>query len=527
MPGREQAPPQSVEQDILNNQQVFVNAQFMNTRYLPNHNQSYRDGYRAAAAAFEAGQAAEAPTEFIPPVAETPPAPEPQPAYATHSAYTAPEADDFKRSPFYVSPYANATKGKGDYQPSGEDIRQANDIVDAEIVEEDQQPPAPAAHNPAAEAPKTHEAGPEKLDINEAIRLLSYADVSATPGVAPENDQKLQAMMEYTRNSPNGLKYARELQRMVEKHGRGQVFKYANMMRARANKTIDQLGLVPSEYADSQSWALWDMAKQSYLTRHPNKSSDEYRLGDPMEDSNAGYSKRSEIVNRHVGWEIAHAAEQGTFQPEDLEDLPQSDVERMRAIIDVGQRNETGQLRSHFLASLGRQAESGLAAFHNPALRPEAVTPESEKAKVQPSRVRKVFATARRALGRVYREAGIRTHNRIVRTIEKPMLNTEKIKQNPAGPEARRRRILERTVGVVVLAAGYKLAAEADANGFDMYTVADMFNTGNIPTEQLAATAGAILTNEHVQVAGNVIQNPDFQSNAWAANHAMNETRKR
>lgn len=112
---------------------------------------------------------------------------------------------------------------------------------------------------------------------------------------------------------------------------------------------LKEKNIAPTIYAPSISWALWDIAKQSYLAKHPEKSSPEYRdsLQDPFSLSSKGDQKRAEIRERHVGWEVMRRFDQGEVRTADLP------VEAQQ-ILTSGLRNETGQLKSFELAKLGR-----------------------------------------------------------------------------------------------------------------------------------------------------------------------------
>lgn len=62
---------------------------------------------------------------------------------------------------------------------------------------------------------------------------------------------------------------------------------------------------IKSQYLNHETWALWDIGKQLYLSKNPDKSGKGYRLGNPLTDSGI----QEDIVNRMIGWAcISHSA---------------------------------------------------------------------------------------------------------------------------------------------------------------------------------------------------------------------------
>ncbi|MEK9160237.1 MAG: hypothetical protein AAB383_05935 [Patescibacteria group bacterium] len=74
----------------------------------------------------------------------------------------------------------------------------------------------------------------------------------------------------------------------------------ADKIRLELQKRMAALRLPLSPYSESLSWAYWDIAKQLHLSNHPEESTPEYRLGNPLHDPRVV----EEIISRHLGWEL-------------------------------------------------------------------------------------------------------------------------------------------------------------------------------------------------------------------------------
>lgn len=157
----------------------------------------------------------------------------------------------------------------------------------------------------------------EGLSNKEAVELLSYTDIL--------DGDEARGAIEYTETSPNAQKYAAELQLLYEKHGWKKLDGLARDLQEKCLDMFSPLGIKPSKFAQSKSWALWDIAKQHYYFSHPNETSEQYtglnrsiKLADPFEDTPAGALKRHEIVSRHLGWEADLAIREGRYSLDTL-----------------------------------------------------------------------------------------------------------------------------------------------------------------------------------------------------------------
>jgi len=191
------------------------------------------------------------------------------------------------------------------------------------------------------------EATHESLDEDTAVSLISYADVL--------DSDEAKSAVEYTKNSENGMKYAHQLQKIVAEKGLATVMSLAEKLKDKCLEDLKSLGIKPTKFAESTSWALWEIAKQHYFFEHPDEVSDEYSgqnyvyIANPLEQDHAGKLKQEEIIDRHLGWEANIALDNREFTPHEVV---------RQEVLDVyfrGQRNQTGQLKSFELARMGRR----------------------------------------------------------------------------------------------------------------------------------------------------------------------------
>jgi len=203
----------------------------------------------------------------------------------------------------------------------------------------------------------------ETIEIDQAVDLLSYTDVLSQDEVA--------AAIEFTNTSANGLKYAQELQAIVKEQGLKHVTDVAQQIQQECLEDMQKLGITPSKFAESRSWALWDIAKQRYYLTHPEERDEDYdgknfmTPRDPLAEGYDGIVKRGEIIDRHIGWEADLAASEGRYR------VGGQLMDEAQEVINRGERNHTGQLRSYELAKLGRRLRRLIGKQRsNPPLKP-------------------------------------------------------------------------------------------------------------------------------------------------------------
>jgi hypothetical protein len=142
---------------------------------------------------------------------------------------------------------------------------------------------------------------------DELLELLIYADVL---GVEDARDSMA--------GNPSVEKYASELAEMQRRVGIENVISLAEDLRLEALAELERFGVSPGIYGHSLSWAVWDLAKQAYLSKHPEENGEGYSPVDPF---NADSDERSrmlrEIIDRHVGWELDEKVKSGVVVLED------------------------------------------------------------------------------------------------------------------------------------------------------------------------------------------------------------------
>ena len=159
------------------------------------------------------------------------------------------------------------------------------------------------------------------------------------------------ANIEYTNKSESANKYVTallELEKKYKDSERNPISDLVYAMLDEASKTMDRYEIIPSPYAQSKTWALWDISKQYYYFTHPKEVDPKYKIANPMESK----GKQQEIVDRHVGWEV-YGAYHGDQQGSILERLKTNRRFReIKAYLDKAPK-ANGTLSSYDLAALG------------------------------------------------------------------------------------------------------------------------------------------------------------------------------
>ncbi len=203
------------------------------------------------------------------------------------------------------------------------------------------------------------------IDERTALELLSYADV-----ISGEELEKAVA----ANASKEG--YKQTLIDLMQEHGKKEVMSQAAELRKKCLDTLKELGIEPTKYGESISWALWDITKQSYLAKHPEESDgSKYKLGYPLAQDQNGAELLQEIIDRHVGWEIMSKHDGEENAPINLSTEATNEILK---ILNESERNESGQLHSYDLAKVGRVVRELLA---------QAIPPENESQQFFPPEI--------------------------------------------------------------------------------------------------------------------------------------------
>ena len=188
------------------------------------------------------------------------------------------------------------------------------------------------------EQPKT----PGKLSPQDLLKAyLSYQDAPLPPDVKAET-------LQYTVEDQSAKKYAMSLVDMSSTHTIQTLERAARAMTDECINTLHRLGIQPSPYGESVTWAMWDMSKQFYFFTHPGENDSNYSVGDPLIDQ----TKYEEIVDRHVGWE-AFAAYNGNEERDFVGQIHNPEIRtQVTSYLDRTPK-ENGTLSSKELAELG------------------------------------------------------------------------------------------------------------------------------------------------------------------------------
>lgn len=145
------------------------------------------------------------------------------------------------------------------------------------------------------------------LSDENAIQLLSYVDVLIDEGAR-------QAMIAEVKASPEGQEYKKILQKLVIEHGLDAVRELATQLYETFQANARKLRLPITPRGRSISWAIRDLAEQRYAAEHADevevaRQHDDFgiKVGDPFGDTDEARRKKREIMDHHMGLELAGA----------------------------------------------------------------------------------------------------------------------------------------------------------------------------------------------------------------------------
>lgn len=198
-----------------------------------------------------------------------------------------------------------------------ERAKKINEIINAPTPTEGSSSPVKSGPKEKDKSKSSSEATTEKSEqMSEEERRLSefveeylvYKDVKFDHLPKADADywhDQLYQNLERVRSGElkeSERRYAQSLQELFDQEKKEVVLGEAKALKKEVFDTlreIDPTWLI-NPFTYSQSWALWDMAKQHFYLTHPEEIMDGYTAGDPIHDA----EKRSEMVSRHLGWEI-------------------------------------------------------------------------------------------------------------------------------------------------------------------------------------------------------------------------------
>src|SRR3989344_8368304 len=200
------------------------------------------------------------------------------------------------------------------------------------------------------------EAGLERLDaepeeVKRAVKrllreYLSYQD-------AHVDDSTKDGMAKAVENSSRAREYGLTLYKLLKKHGQKETEEVAGKMVSDTGKFLRKLGLKPSPFAESKTWAMWDIAKQQYYFELYQKEgrTPEHQKGYLIE-SPFTEIKHREMIDRHAGWE-AYRAYNDERVKDFLERIPKEKADGIKKLLEKPPK-ENGTLGASDLAELGK-----------------------------------------------------------------------------------------------------------------------------------------------------------------------------
>jgi hypothetical protein len=225
------------------------------------------------------------------------------------------------------------------------------------------------------------ESGKEPLKTPDTLeevvaKYFSYPDVG-TP-------EQLVNRVQATFAMPNARNYAEALMELANRESMQKVVDLADDMKKAMLGDARRLHMPVSAFGRDRSWAMWDIGKQFYLSKHPDKSSDEYKdkLADPMADTQEGNEKKLEIVNRHIGWEARRAYSRNISKWKEEVSSKEALFASAMPLLSRPPEKSDGQLHSYELTELGsllhQIAPSVEEQRKTEKVQPAAASPEAD-----------------------------------------------------------------------------------------------------------------------------------------------------
>lgn len=148
------------------------------------------------------------------------------------------------------------------------------------------------------EAEESYEDNFKPFSVLAARKLLSYADIYGDEMVKTD----------YMVTNKSAVTYTQELIDISAEHSQEAVLDLQEEISDDYFKAVAEIGFERSSQSveSSRSWAIWDIAKQTYLERNSEESNENYKLADPFDPKHRAEKVR-EISSRHIGWEFEAA----------------------------------------------------------------------------------------------------------------------------------------------------------------------------------------------------------------------------
>lgn len=156
---------------------------------------------------------------------------------------------------------------------------------------------------------------------------------------------------EWLDHSESVVNYGNALAQLVTDHGFESVQSKIDTILDGFNRKAKLIGLTPTVFSASPSWAAWDLGKQAYFAEHPAESdTNNYELYNPMLNNRPGQKVTNEIINRQIGWEYSIAV---AADPDFIPDVTFATKARVDAHIEAA-AIEGRELHSYELSDIGQ-----------------------------------------------------------------------------------------------------------------------------------------------------------------------------
>jgi hypothetical protein len=179
---------------------------------------------------------------------------------------------------------------------------------------------------------------------NVILEHFSYQD---SPTLSDEEKEEIKSK---SVRSNSAKKYAQILIDL-EKGDELEIYEMlARKLFAQTLMILQESNIEPLPYSMSQTWVMWDIAKQLYYIKNPLEANEKYTLENPLESE----SKQKEIIYRHIGWIVYKEMTSGKLDNL-LANIKNSSY--AKKIIDYmidKPNHEGGTLSSYKLADLGK-----------------------------------------------------------------------------------------------------------------------------------------------------------------------------
>lgn len=226
-----------------------------------------------------------------------------------------------------------------------EEVKQIDEIAE-ELVEEENYPEI----KEEIEKPKSFIIEKEKEVATEEVEdiITTYFSYQDSPNLTSEEKQEI---IKRSIKNQSAIKYAKILLKLQEKDELENYYMLSKSLFTRTFKLLSEFEIEPSQYSQSISWSMWDIAKQLYYLENPKKSNGNYILADPLEDED----KQEEIINRHIGWILTENIYNGNVDLLLNKIKNSSYTKKIIDYIIVRTNDETRSVSSHELATLGKE----------------------------------------------------------------------------------------------------------------------------------------------------------------------------